>query len=205
MAVNVMAFSVFASALGQMAATATLTAALSGQQPSEQSLQELRDMYGANIVNQAIAMSPTKDIVDIARNVDYLVIEDMTKRYGEWATNIALQSAQPGNLAEAREIAQHMSKMGVRPMSSPYEVSAAVNEGKASYEAKAPLFGGRSRTPVKVKDLRTGIVYHSLTACGKALYPEYAQRLRDRGVFGYRNTIYYDIKKIDPNRFQEIR
>lgn len=164
-AVEVMAFSFFAQALGMMAATAIPGKALSKQKPADRAIADMQETFGKNIVDRAISMSKTDDIYDIARNVDILMVEDMVNKYGEWQTDLALQTAPPGDMKRAYEIAKSLGQKHVTPASTPQQVSNAVNRG---------IYVGKSKGK-KVVDTWTGRTYQSEYKAGLDLAAEFGE------------------------------
>lgn len=199
MSMNVLAISVFAQAMGTMVAAGSLAEPVSGQSPTQRAITELKSMYGQTVVDRAMGRKPYSDIPELAREIDQIVVEDMVKKYGEWETDTALQSAPAGNLVRAREIAKSLSERNVTFKSSTPAVSKAIEIGdrKADIaEKRISLIKGRSKG-VPVIDTKTGVRYPSQSAAGLALAKEF-------GLESH-SWVWHDILKVSGNRFTDTK
>jgi hypothetical protein len=184
---NALSLSVFAQALGLMVAAGGFAVAPVEMSVSDPAVKELRKAYGDSLVSKAIEDVGTDDAISLAIRVEHYVHEDLIKKYGEWAANIAIEAAPPGDLRTAREIAQSLSSRGVTQTSSAVEKVHAVAAGKMRGRSKAE----------PVRDTQTGIQYQSKYAAGKAVAHEY-------GMDPTNTHVWYQIVKTDPNRFVSI-
>jgi len=182
--VGVMAVSVFAQALGMLAATTTMPA---GIPAVDKGIRDLRQTFSADLVNLAIKNVGRDDILVLAEEVGSLYINRMRKQYGDWQTTSALASAPPGDLRAANEIAATLAGQKVTELSTPEVKEKAIEAGKKK--------GKRVAKPVK--DTKTGIEYPSKSKAGMAVAAEYG--LNPNNTF-----IWYDIIKKDPKRFINI-
>lgn len=176
--------SVFAQAVGMMvAALETYPEALGAPVPSK-AIDDLRLAYGTEVVNKAIKEKGTDDILVLAAAVEKFYLASMRKKYGEWATNTALETAPPGDVRAANEIARVLATRGVTPASPVVKVEEAVETGRAAAARKAQ----------PVKDTKTGKVYPSKSKAGMAVAAEY-------GLDPTETFIWYEVIKKDPKRF----
>lgn len=188
--VTVAVFSIFGQALGIMMATAGTTALY--RPPKEldvtrKEISALREAYGSSVVDRALAATEYRDLVSVATKVEEVVIADMEKNYGVWATEEALMTAPPGDLRTAIEIAAQLSKQGVTPASTPAKKEAAKTEGKRRGRQKAQ----------PVKDTKTGVAYQSKAKAGMAVAAEY-------GLDPMNHFAWYEVIKKDPKRFVRV-
>lgn len=183
MSMQVMAYSVFASALGQMAAAATLDVPLSAQKPTDPAIQELRSMYGTDLVNKAIALSLSGDIVDIARNVDALVVETLINKYGEDKVDLALTASPPGDMRRVIEICKGLSIDRITSESPPQKIAESVNR---SIERTNQMAGRSKAQPIY--DTKTGKAYGAKWKAGDELAKRYAAGLEHEEIFNVLDT-----------------
>ena len=183
--------SVFASAMGMLIAAAgveAMPAGIKGAKPTRKGIVDLRSAFGTTLVNKAIANVSADDIITLAREVERLYVEEMRKKYGDWATEQALEAAPAGDVRIANEIALALSQTKVTSASTPEKKQIAVDKGKKR--------GGR-KVAQPVKDTITGIVYHSKASAGMAVAAEYD--LDPKNHF-----IWYEVIKKDPKRFVKV-
>jgi hypothetical protein len=147
----------------------------------------LKAAYGTEIVDRAVAAVPKLGIVEIAQKVDEYVRADMVKKYGEFAANMAIANAPPGDLVTANIIAKQLALRNASVSSEPAVIKNAVTTGKLAGRKK-----GKS-----VLDTKTNIKYPTLGACGRSLATEYGLDPAD-------SWVYYAIRKKDPGRFKEL-
>lgn len=180
-------FSVFGQALGIMlaaAGTPVLYRAPKEVDVTKREISALREAYGSSVVDRALATTDYRDLVTVARKIEEIVIADMERDYGEWATEEALMTAPPGDLITVKEIAAQLSKQGVTPVSPPAKKEAAKAEGKRRGKQKAQ----------PVKDTKTGVVYPSKARAGMAVAAEY-------DLDPTNHFVWYDVIKRSPERF----
>jgi hypothetical protein len=189
MAYQVMSLSVFSTALGMIVGAVGVETAIPLAQitATDPAVEELRKAYGDVIVSKALKDVPEANAVELAHKVEFYVEQDLRKRYGDWAANIALNAAPPGDLSTAIEIAKTLSERQVTRDSTPAQKVQAVARGKMRGRHKAE----------PVKDTKTGISYPSKGAAAKAVAAEYG--LRPDDTFSW-----YAIIKRDPKRFVAI-
>ena len=195
--VGVMTVNIMASAMGIMMGTmgasayTTVPSELKGTQAA---VRELRLAFGGNVVNRAVKNVGTDSMLTLAQETERLIVEDMNTKYGTLATEAALAAASPGNVAEAKEIANTLARKGIKAENWKTWLDTAPIEQKEQVVKKAKM-KSTSRKPVR--DLRTGIVYKSHSAVGKALAAEYGQD--PNNTFAW-----YAILKEDPDRFADV-
>ena len=178
-----MAVSVLATALGMLAASATVPA---GIPAADRGIHDLRQMFGVDIVNLAIKNVGRDDILILAKEVGDLYTNGMRRKYGDWQTTSAIASAPPGDLRTANEIAATLAGQKIT------ETSTADVKGKAVEAGKKKARGKRVAQPVK--DTKTGIRYGSKASAGMAVAGEY-------GLDSKNHFIWYEVIKKDPTRF----
>ncbi len=178
-----MTVSVFASALGVLAGTATIP---SGIPAADRGIRDLRLTFGANIVDLAIKNVGRDDILILAKEVGDLYINRMRKQYGDWQTTSALAAAPPGDLRAANEIAATLAGQKVTEASAPGVKEKAVEVGKKRAKGR--------QTAQPVKDTNTGIEYKSKASAGMAVAAEY-------GLDPKNHFAWYEVIKKDPKRF----
>ena len=181
--VTVMTLSVFASAIGMLAATSVLPA---GIPAVDKGIRDLRQTFGEGLVNLAIKNVNKDDIVVLAKEVGSLYTDKMRKQYGDWQTTSALAAAPPGDLRAANEIAASLAGQKVTEASSPGAKEKAVATGTQRAKTK--------RTAQPQKDTKTGTVYQSKAKAGMAVAAEY-------GLDATETFIWYEVIKKDPKRF----
>lgn len=184
--VNVMALSIFAQALGLIVAASgveALEAAPSAVRVTDPAVEALRKAFGDEVVGKALADLPADvDAVTLARRVEHYVHEDLRKKYGEWAANIAIEGAPPGDMQTAITIAQTLSQKGITPASTPLAKAVAVAEGRRKGRAAAK----------PQRDTKTGIIYSSEYRAGLALAAEYKVPANQYA--------FWHIKRVEPSR-----
>lgn len=155
---------------------------------TSKALNDLRIAFGADVVNEAVENVGYDDILNLCKEVERLFIDKMKGKYGAYATNTALRSAPPGDLATAEEIALTLSRRGYGKFG---EIQAPVDvEDKAKAEGAT-----KARKKAKPqKDTKTGIVYRSKASAGMAVAAEY-------GLDATETFIWYQVIKADPDRF----
>jgi len=181
-----LAVSVIATALGMLAATAAIPA---GIPAVDRGIRDLRQTFGADLVNLAIKNVGRDDILILAKEVGTLYTDKMRKQYGDWETTSALAAAPPGDLRTANEIAATLAGQKVT------EVSAVDVKEKAVEAGKKKARGKRVAQPVK--DTKTGITYSSKAKAGMAVAAEY-------GLDSKNHFVWYEILKRDPDRFVRV-
>lgn len=182
--VSALSFSVFAQAMAIMLGAMEVVPVAAGVPVPEAAIVDLRTTFGVDIVDIAIKNVGKEDVLLLAREVERLTIEDMNKRYGEYATTAALAAAPPGELKVAKEIARIIAGQGVTE-ATPFVRKEAVME-------TAKRRGRQAAQPQK--DTKTGIVYRSKAAAGMAVAGEY-------GLDATNTFIWYEVIKMDPKRF----
>jgi hypothetical protein len=192
MAFTAMSLGIASSALGIILGATTIakTTPLAKVKPSDAAIQELRKAYGDKIVDKALGdfEDPSKAYAsEVAASVEKYVYEDLRARYGDWAANIAIDAAPPGDMGTAIAIAKTLSERRVTSGSTAAEKVAAVSKGK--------MVGRSAAEPVK--DTKTGITYKSKYAAGKAIAGEY-------GLDPTNTHVYFDIVRRDPERFVRV-
>lgn len=178
---SVMTVSVFAQAMGMMAATSAIP---KGIPPTDAGIRSLKASFGASLVTTAIDNVGKEDIIALAREVERLYISQMKRQYGEHATKMGLQSAPPGDLRTANEIASTIAGQKITSESPPEKAEKAVEAGKKRGRQKAQ----------PVKDTKTGIVYSSKAKAGMAVAAEYGEDPKN-------HFAWYAVIKKDPKRF----
>lgn len=181
--VGAMTVSVFATALGMLAAAAEIPA---GIPAVDKGIRDLRQTFGADLVNLAIKNVGREDILILAKEVGDLYVAKMRKQYGDWQTTSALAAAPPGDLRTANEIAATLAGQKVSETSSLAEKEEAVDAGKKKARVR--------KAAQPQKDTKTGIVYGSKAKAGMAVAAEY--KLDPTDTF-----IWYEVIKKDPDRF----
>jgi hypothetical protein len=189
--VNAFALSVFANALGLIvAASEGIEVAPALLKATDPAINALRQAYGDEVVSKALADVPGAEAIKLAERVEYYVHQDLRQRYGDWAANIAIESAPPGDIRSAIEIAKVLSQRGVTPSSPTVEKARAVAHGR--------LAGRKAARPVR--DTKTGVVYRSESAAGMAVAGEYGlPAVKPDGTPN--SFVWYAVIKKDPNRF----
>ncbi len=181
--VTVMAVNVLASALGMLAAPAAMPA---GIPAVDRGIRDLRQTFGADLVDLAIRNVGRDDILVLAKEVAALYTNRMRRQYGDWQTTSALASAPPGDLRTANEIAATLAGQKVTEASAPAVVEKAIETGKKR---------AKGRQPAKPqKDTKTGITYTSKAKAGMAVAAEY-------GLDPTETFVWYQVIKTDPKRF----
>lgn len=181
---NVMALNIFATAVGLIVAATGLEVAPAMLKAGDPAVEALREAFGDEIVGKALTDVPEAEAIKLAERVEFYVHQDLRKRYGDWAADIAIRSAPPGDLRTARIIARDLSERSVGP-ESPIAVKAKV--------IATGRMKGRSKAKPQ-RDTKTGIVYSSEYAAGKAVAAEY-------GLNPLNTYVWYKIKQIDKTRF----
>lgn len=181
--VGAMAVSVFASVLGMLAATAAVPA---GIPAVDRGIRDLRQTFGAGLVDLAIKNVGRDDILILAKEVGDLYTAKMRRDYGDWQTSSALAAAPPGDLRTAHEIAAALSGQKVTEVSLPGAKEKAVEAG----EKKAKV----RKAAQPQKDTKTGIIYSSKAKAGMAVAADY-------GLDPTETFIWYAVIKKDPKRF----
>ena len=187
--VGVMTISIMANAMGIM--MGAVGASAYKVKPSElkgtkAAVRDLTLAFGPVIVDQAVKNAGTDSMLALAKEVERLVINDMTLKYGEVATKAGLEAAIPGDLQSAQQIAATVAGRG-------YGRTTAVAEAPAPVVAQA-----RKRTKQKAQpqiDTKTHIQYKSKSAAGMAVAAEYGLDPKD-------TYVWYEILKKDPTRFK---
>ncbi len=178
--------SVLATALGMLAATATIPA---GIPAVDRGIRDLRLTFGTDLVNLAIKNVGRDDILILAKEVGDLYTGSMRKKYGDWPVTSALAAAPPGDLRTANEIAATLAGQKVT------EASTIDVKGKAVEAGKKKARGKRVAQPVK--DTTTGITYGSKAKAGMAVAGEY-------GIDPKNHFAWYEVIKKSPDRFVKV-
>jgi len=197
-----MAVSIFANAIGMMAATATVMPIAAGTPVSDAGINDLRQSFGSDIVNKAIKNVGRDDILVLAHEVERLVIAQMRKQYGDANTTAALNAAPPGELDFAREVARRLagmpSKVQVVTIEALEKPAAAQTPQEQKTADAVKSRGKQAAQPVK--DTKTGIVYQSKASAGMAVAADYG--LSATKPDGTKNSfVWYEVIKQDPKRF----
>lgn len=186
-AVTAMTLNVFATALGLIVvASGALEVPPAKLVAADPAINELRKAFGNSVVDRALADVPDAEAIKLAQRVEYYVHQDLRKKYGDWATERAIEGAPPGDMRTAIVIAETLSARGVTPASPVVEKAKAVATGRAKGRALAK----------PVKDTKTGVVYPSEYKAGLALASEY------KIVAGPYS--YWKIKSMDPGRLEHV-
>jgi hypothetical protein len=180
--VSVMELSIFSTSLGMMITAAGMRPK-PGTQITDAGVRMLSQVYGSDLVVQALDIVPSRDMVTLAKTLDQLVYNGMVKKYGEWAAKKAVISAVPGDIKGAEEIARSLTQGKVTEGSPTATQEQAVKRGRMRGRSKAK----------KVKDTKTGKVYDSMYQAGKDLAREY-------GLSPMNTYAYYSIVQKDPTR-----
>ncbi len=181
-----MAVSIMATALGMLAATATMPA---GIPAVDRGIRDLRLTFGTDLVNLAIKNVGRDDILILAKEVGILYTDRMRKQYGDWPVTSALAAAPPGDLRTANEIAATLAGQKVTEASTVVVKEKAVDAGKKKARGK--------RVAQPVKDTKTGVTYGSKASAGMAVAAEY-------GFDPKNHFVWYEVIKKDPDRFVKV-
>lgn len=160
---TVMSLSIFAEAMGLIVVASGLSKVPARLKAGDPAVQELRNAFGDSVVDRALADVPGAEAVELAKRVEHYVYQDLRATYGDWAANIAINSAPIGDLRTAKEIARALSERNITQSSSVPEKAKAVARGKMR---------GRSLAE-PVRDTKTGTVYPSKYKAGLAVATEY--------------------------------
>lgn len=193
--VSAMTVSIMASAMGiMMAAVGTKAYAVSPTKlkVTQEAIRDLKLAFGIEVVDKAVKNVGTDSVTVLAQEVERLVIEDMTTKYGSLATQAALTAAPPGDVASAKIIAETLAARGVRPEG--FQRVLATPAGAQVIE------GVKKRVKMKARpvvDTKTHMQYRSKAAAGMAVAAEY-------GLDSTDTWVWYAVIKKDPTRFKEI-
>lgn len=185
-AVTMLALNSIIASLNTLVPTAVLEPATKKLMATDTGIAVLKTMFGTSIVDKAIEQAGSRDAVVIAQKVDQLVTELLVSKFGKYAADLAIASAPEGDLSKAIIIAQGLAAAHVTPATPPETAQPVVQ--------KAVKKGLISGPPQKIKDLKTGIVYHSIYALGKAVGPEF-------GIDTTKSTCGYAVMNKDKKRF----
>lgn len=179
--ITVAVFSGFAQAMGVLMVAGELGVAPLGQLPTEKGIVDLRSIYGADVVNEAVTMiGKDADIISLAFAVEGVAIEKLTNAYGEDAVNKAVEVCGITDYECVKTVAKGLSVKGI----TPERTEAVVKEGKRRGRQKAQ----------PVKDTKTGITYSSKAKAGMAVAAEYGESPTN-------HFAWYAVIKKDPKRF----
>jgi hypothetical protein len=194
--VTVMTVSIFANALGMLAATSPVISTQAGVKASDAGIIDMRNAFGNALVDKAIKNVGRDDILTLAREVERLVVNEMNKQYGSVATTAALSAASPGDLRQARELAKllsgHAGPVSGLSAGHKFETASVPEQVVAIQQTLKKPRVKRAAQPVK--DTKTGIVYSSKAKAGMAVAAEY-------GLDSKNHFIWYEVIKKDPKRF----
>lgn len=187
--VTIMTLNIFAGALGTIIAS---TPGAMGVTPrklkaGDPAVAELKKAYGDLVVNRAIADVTDSDAIKLAERVQFYIYQDLKQTYGTWAAERAIEGAPPGDMRMAIEIARSLQQSGVTQESPVVEKVKAIARGKLRGRSKA----------IPVRDTKTGIIYRSESAAGKALAQEFGTPITN-------TYAYYKIIKDAPGRLVHV-
>jgi len=193
MAVNIMASAMYVM-MGTISAS-EFKVPMTELKGTQAAVHELKLAFGADVVDKAVKNVGTVSMVALAQEVERVIVEDMTSKYGAQATESALAAAPLGDVATARQIASLLAGRGIKPK----DMEAWLRGAPAQQKAQV-VEGAKKRVKMKAKpvlDTKTGIQYKSKSAAGMTVAAEY-------GLDSTNTFIWYEVIKKDPNRFKEI-
>lgn len=186
LAMQAAAYSAYAVAMG--VAIATMGTSFEAA-PGETVLRDLRITFGSGIVDLAIANVGKDNAHVLAREVDRLFVDNLRVKYGDYATDNALQAAPPGETRKVEEIAKIISGKGITVV-TPTPVAEKVKE-----EAKKRA--ARKHPPKPLKDMNTGIIY-------KSMHAAYIDVAHEFGLDPKESWGIYGLMKEHPDRFVKV-
>jgi len=187
MVVQAVAYSAYATALG--VAISTMGLALETA-PHPDVIRDLKIAFGSDAVDKAIKKVGKDDMHALAKEIDRIFVEDLRTKYGDYATDAALQAAPPGETRKVEEIAKIISGRGIT-VATPAPVAEKVTEAAKKRAA-------RKHPPKPLQDTKTGVIYKSLHAAYLAVgVPEFGMDPKDSwGI--------YAVMKAHPDRFKKV-
>lgn len=195
--VGAMSVSIMATAMGIMMAAIGAEAYKVPPAELKATQEAIRDLslaFGAGVVDKAVKNVGTDSVTVLAQEVERLVVEDMTSKYGSPATQAALAAAPPGDVATAKIIAETLAARGVRPEGFQRTLATPAGTYVAQQAEKKKRVKMRAKP---VLDTKTNIQYKSKASAGMAVAAEYGLDPTDTWVW-------YGVIKADPSRFKEI-
>lgn len=190
--VQVLAFSAFSNAIGMLMSATSMTELPKHSKATEAGIKDLRHAFGNSIVDAALKkVGANDDIVSIAQAVNDEFLAALGKQYSPEEVSTALNACPPGDMRCVISVVKsihegHGGSFEQLTNSSSTTQESSTQTKKITYIQST---GGTSKirgrhAGRKVKDMKTGIVYDSLAAAGRALAPEY-KKSKDLPFLGF--------------------